>query len=139
MSNFCKDIEYQKGFKYQETTERSIQTDILGFNIDEKFFKLTPDGILTVKIGYSWDGASKCPDINSILRGSLFHDVLYQMMRMKLMAREHRKKADQILEELCIEDGMWKWFAHYVVYKAVRKFGASATHPNNKRQILTAP
>jgi len=131
-------IQYQKGFKHQVARQGSVQTDILGHTVDAGFYSLTPDGTLTAKVGYSWDGASSFPDVRSIMRGSLFHDILYQMIRLEQIPRDMRKAADKLLRRLCVEDGMWRWIA-WCVCTAVRKFGAPAAHPNHKRQVFTAP
>jgi len=131
-------ITYQSGFKYQLLSDSTVQTGILGYSVDEDYYQLFVDGTLTAKKGYSWDGASCCPDFKSIMRGSMSHDVVYQMIRLKQIDRSLRKVADRLLEQLCIEDGMWQVFAA-IVYKAVRVFGKEAAHPNNKRQELTAP
>ena len=139
MEDFFEDIEYQSGFKYQVTKTCSVKTAIVGYDVDTDYYSLSKEGLLTAKKGYSWDGASGCPDFRCIMRGSLFHDVLYQMMRLKQLPRHYRKDADNLLRNICIEDGMCEWFANYIVYFFVRKFGKKATHPNNKRKIYTAP
>jgi len=103
--------------------------------------KLNRDGVLTLKKGYAWDGPSG-PTIDSkdFMRGSLVHDALYQLIREKLLLPRFRKKADEILWMICLEDGMPKPRANYV-YHAVRAFGASAARPRKKpKQVrITAP
>ena len=62
------------------------------------------------------------------MRGSLIHDALYQLMRESVLPLEFRKKADEILREVCLEDGMSK-FRTWYVYKAVRMFGEKMALP----------
>jgi hypothetical protein len=131
-------IKYKSGFKYQVSRVASVQTTILGYDVKSQYYTLTEDGVLTALVGYAWDGASKCPDFRSIMRGSLFHDILYQMFRSEELPRHFKGTADGLLKRLCIEDGMWKLFAE-LVYEAVEKFGAPATHPNHKKREYTAP
>lgn len=103
--------------------------------------KMNRTGRLTLRKGYAWDGPSG-PTIDSkdFMRGSLVHDALYQLMREKLLSRRLRKRADQLLWMICLEDGMPKIRANYV-YHAVRAFAAGAARPLWKpKQIrITAP
>ena len=92
------------------------------------------DGVLTLSEGYSWDGASgPARDTKTIMRASLIHDALYQLIRMGMLdqSKETRKKADVILREICLEDGMSR-FRAWAVYYAVRIFGAKAAKPDLK-------
>ncbi len=131
-------IKYQKGFKYQIKETSSVHTKIIGYKIEDKFYSLKEDGELIAMVGYSFDGASGFPDIKSIIRGSLFHDIGYQALRSEELPREMKEPIDRLLQELCVRDGMWKWMA-WCVYKAVNVFGKGAAHPNHKRQVFTAP
>ena len=101
----------------------SYPTGILGYNIKTPFIALNPAGIITIYRGYSWDGPSG-PTIatKSFMRGSLVHDALYQLMRMKLLPNSKKDKADRLLQEICKADGMWKFNAG-ATYHAVRIFG----------------
>jgi len=133
-------IKYHQGFKYQ-TTEDSV------FNVACKpqrnaitqFITLTTAGVLTIKCGYAWDGPSGITiDTKNFMRGSLVHDALYQLMRNGHLALSEKKNADDELIRLCKEDGMWgirRWW----VYRALYRFGKSATLPENKRKTHTAP
>jgi hypothetical protein len=132
-------IKYTSGYKYQLAEDYSIQTTITGYDIDIDFIKLTPAGMLTIKKGYAWDGASgPTIDTPSTFRGSLVHDALYQLMREDLIGQHNRIIADCYLRDICIEDGMWKWRAN-LWYNGVRKFAMSAANSENDREILTAP
>lgn len=93
---------------------------------DWDFIRLEPGGILTIKQGYRWDGASypckalgnPCVDDMFNIRSSLVHDALYDLMRMKYLLGDdliagsaghtNRKMADMLLYMIGIEDGQWK-------------------------------
>jgi len=103
--------------------------------------KMSRTGRLTLKKGYAWDGPSgPTLDTKDFMRGSLVHDGLYQLMREKLLSRRLRKRTDELLWMICLEDGMPKARANYV-YHAVRAFGASAARPPEKPKKIriTAP
>ena len=96
---------------------------------------LSMDGLLTIKKGYAWDGPSgPTIDTPNFMRGSLVHDAVYQLMREQHIPQEHREYADQLLREICIEDGMSQVRA-WVVYQGVRFGGASSAAPD----LLRAP
>jgi hypothetical protein len=87
------------------------------------FIRLTNKGFLTIRKGYSWDGPSGPTfDTKNFMRGSLVHDVLYQLMRIQILSLQYRDFADKKLREIVIADGMNAFRAAYV-YRAVRIFG----------------
>ena len=91
--------------------------------------------MLTIKKNYAWDGASgPVLDTQRIMRGSLVHDALYQLMREEHLPQKARENADWLLREICIEDGMPKFNAD-LVYLAVDLFGKNYTKPD----LLRAP
>jgi hypothetical protein len=78
------------------------------------------NGVLTCFSGYEWDGASgPAIDTANFMRGSLFHDALYQLMHEGVIPWKNRKRADKILREICLADGMSKIRAWWV-YVGVR-------------------
>lgn len=98
-------------------------------------------GNLLIKRGYAWDGPSgPTIDTRSFLRGSLVHDVLYQLMREGHFPQNYRKYADDLLRQICLEDGMNKFRAWYV-WKNCRLFGERSAklrkEPRNK--IMEVP
>ena len=96
---------------------------------------LAINGLLTVRKGYAWDGPSgPTIDTPNFMRGSLVHDVLYQLMREELIPQEHREYVDKLLREICLEDGMSQIRA-WVVYQGLRLGGASSAAPD----LLRAP
>ena len=135
-----------KGYDYRAYEDETIQT---GFTIDllrhtapgiydHPFFTINASGIITVKKGYAWDGASWCPDFRWIIRGSKFHDVGYQCGRMDVIPDTYRIKFDELLRKMCIEDKAWKWQAD-VVYNAVRIGASAAWTSKDNVEILEAP
>lgn len=129
-------IKYKAGYKYQIVEDYIILTKLVGLDAKTDFIRLRPDGLLVIHKGYAWDGATGFPDIASVMRGSLVHDALYQLIRMELIPSDCKKKADRLLEDICIEDGMHHWMAR-IVYQAVEALGCAGL--GNERKILTAP
>lgn len=132
-------MKYQKGFKYQLVETLRYDTGIVqGKDVVTHFIELSPTGILSIKEGYAWDGASgPTIDTKSSMRAALVHDALYQLMRQEYLDIEYRHAADRILRDILIKDGMWKWRAN-IWYKAVRKAAKEAALPKNKRKTYTA-
>lgn len=134
-------IYYRGGYKYQLAVPYSLQTDIKppeDVLSPTGLFGLTVEGLLWINANYAWDGATCCPDFRSIRRGSLMHDVLYQMLRDGMLEKRYRKAADALLRKLCIEDGMLTSLA-WIVWQAVKIAGAACATPGKVKEILTAP
>lgn len=134
-------IKYKKGYKYQlcETYFVSVPIFVRG-QIDTKYITLTVAGLLTIKNGYAWDGASG-PTIDgpTNMRASLVHDALYQLMRLGLLDRKKFKATtDDIFRDMCLEDGMIPLRAKYYYYSLV-KFGGRSTTEGQLKRMLTAP
>ena len=133
-------IKYKSGYKYQTTEEVRV---FVGINVKEeintKFLTLIPEGWLVIRAGYAWDGPSgPTIDTKSFMRGSLVHDALYQLLRQGYLSEHLRDLADVLLQQICLEDGMWRWRAWYV-YKSLKWFGHAAADPENVKVIHTAP
>lgn len=108
-------------------------------NIASDYVSLTKDGRITLQKGYAWDGPSgPTIDTKSSLRGSLIHDGCYQLARNKLLSTQWKDKADRILMDICIEDGMWEWRAK-LWYKGVRDFAMDAYKNVKYEKIMIAP
>ena len=116
-------MKYRKIDKYKYVLDEAVsrQTKIKGKIITNRFFDLVADGKLWVHTGYAWNGSNWSLDINS-KTASLFHDCLYQMMRMGMIGQENREYADQLYRDICIEKGVWKIHAN-VRYWLLRQFG----------------
>lgn len=79
-------------------------------------------GTLFIFKGYAWDGPSgPTIDTKTFMRASLVHDALCQLIAEGKLDKKYRKRADEILREICLEDGMSKFRAWYV-YNAVRMY-----------------
>ncbi len=132
-------IYYKPGYMYQLKKDYSLFVKVYPTKaIQAEFMSLTPEGKLTIKSGYAWDGPSfPALHTDNFMRGSLVHDALYQLMRRGSIPASERKVADQELHRICSEDGM-SWFRAKYVYLAVRLFGGSSINPPEER-ILTAP
>lgn len=118
-----------KGYKYESKKEIQCQTDILKSSIGAPYCSLSVRGILRVFPHYAWDGPSGPTfDTDSFMRGSLFHDALYQLIREGVLDKSERGKADMVLRTICLEDGMCKFRAWYV-YRTVRVIGIFTSKP----------
>ena len=118
--------EYKYKFKVEENFSIELPFKIPDF---EHPYASSKDGILSVKKGYAWDGASG-PIINTrdTLVASLVHDVLYQAMRLNLIksSKENRKIADKNFFEILKMNGV-NSIRRKVWYFAVRLFGKKST------------
>ena len=134
------------GYKYQVMKDYSMQLNLTPLKAIRrklaKFLSLSPHGVLFIRKFYAWDGPSgPTIDTKDFIRGSLVHDALYQLMRESVLDyKVHRQRADQILKELCLEDGMGSFRAWYV-YQAVHLFaeGGARPQPEQEPEIIYAP
>lgn len=132
-------MKYRDSYKYQLYEDEAFITGIKGFEVHSDFIDLMPDGKLTCKKGYAWDGASGPTwDTKSSMRGSLIHDAGYQLMREGKLPLDYKVVFDGLFYLTLIHDGMSKARA-YIWYKGVLWFAKSATLPENDRPILVAP
>ena len=119
-------------WKYQLLQGESIQTTLTSETDRESQYRwvvLFAHGLLYVRRGYAWDGPSEPTiDTENFMRGSLFHDALYQLMREGALPPEARAVADQLLRDVIRKDGMSRFRAWYV-YRLIRIFGGRAARP----------
>ena len=138
-----KTIAYKKGYKYQLAEIYRLFDMALSFDLDfdetiKSDFIILDEGVLTIKPGYAWDGATGAIDTDNFMRASLVHDALYQLMRENKLNRKFRKTVDRLLKQLCLEDGMSRFRANYV-YHTVRLTAAYAVQPNQRHLIHYSP
>lgn len=131
-------IKYKKRrrYKYNLHQDYEYKADIeIAEPSDLGFIKISKEGMLFIKSRYAWDGPSGPTfDTKNFMRGSLVHDALYQLIREKKINQDQRKRADEILREICLEDGMSKIRAWWVFW-GVYLFGNAAAKPD----LLSAP
>ena len=142
-------IKYKAGYKYLLVEGDSVMTGIFpSEHIDTPFFSLSVLGKLTAKPFYAWDGPSgPTLDTPIAMRSSLFHDIIYQMLREGLIPRtkKNRKLADKVLRDVMRADAAEAgWLKRgltkarsWVWYRSVR-FGAKRSSREG-RPILEAP
>lgn len=135
-----KQIAFKAGYKYQLAETYSDTIPIWpAQDIRTRWASLSTDGLLLIADGYAWDGPSgPAIDTKNFMRGSLVHDVLYQMIRLGLLPPECKDQADRLLQSMCIEDGMSKARAWWV-YVSLSKFGTPATLTDAEPVIIRAP
>lgn len=138
-------ITYRKlrSYKYQIMEPFAYQTnffDLGNVSTKDDWVVLENNGLLKTKKGYTWDGASgPTIDTKNFLRGALVHDALYQLIRENLLEMKYRKDADQLLRDICREDGMSRLRSWYV-YLAVRSwFGKKAAQQRPVQPLMQAP
>lgn len=132
-------IKYKEGYKYQIVEDYSVKVGVFPVEkITTEYLELNTAGVLTIRKGYAYDGASGGIDSKNVMRGALVHDCLYQLLRMELIHKKHKKTADELFKKMCIQDGMSKFRAWYI-FKAVDWFGKSSTLSKNRKEIRIAP
>ena len=134
-------IKFKGGYRYQLVDDYRIKLERVRSSkqivTNRSWVRLQKSGWLELKAGYCWDGASgPAIDTKRIMRGSLVHDALYQLLRSEYLAPECRKQADEELRRICLEDGMSKVMA-FLVYWSVRIFGKPASV--GKKPVMEAP
>ena len=135
-----KYIHYRDGYKYQLAEPYMQNIGIKPPNeIGNEYVLLYPDGMIMISKSYAWDGPSgPCPDWPSVMRFSLIHDALYQLMREEMLPQSFRYAADCLALKLPREDGL-PWALCQVVYHAVRFGGGPSANPKHDRKVITAP
>lgn len=134
--------ELVDGFKYALTDRSgpcSYATGIkIDKEIDEPWINMTIDGVLTCQVGFSWNGPSgPAFDTPTFMRGSMFHDAMYALMREGLLDHDYRRSADYMMDKINKEAGMWKPRRMWVL-RGVRLFASKAADVK-KHVVLSAP
>ena len=130
-------IQYIAGYKYQ--LHKTYDHPLEGHwqDVDSHEFIAIQNNTLYISKGYAWDGASGAVDSPDIMRASLVHDAMYQLMREGLLDEKYKGYADKLLRDICIEDGMSIIRANYI-YEAVHLFGAQYAKRKDP-EVITAP
>lgn len=131
-------VKYRGGYKYQ-LSETYVDDVALRpvMPLENRFISLLPSGRLTLWAGYAWDGATWFVDFDWIMRGSVVHDALYQLIAEGMLPPEARRLADDELRRICTEDKAPPGMA-WVVWSAVRMFGGSRVS-RGERSVSVSP
>ncbi len=119
-------------YGYELIEAYKVQTGIcLPYDVTNVWVTLKASGELLIADKYNYDGATGAFDTNTIMRGALVHDSLYQLLQEGLLPWSYRKQIDKLFVKICREDGM-SWFRAKYVYYAVRAFGKIAMKIRSK-------
>ncbi|MCD4722474.1 MAG: DUF1353 domain-containing protein [Desulfobacula sp.] len=141
-------------FKWDRTeTQRQMllqQLDAISRVLIKWEFIELEAGVLTVKKGYRWDGASTPWNTLNIannrefyIRCSCIHDSMYDLMRMGYLDHDrignnfndsgfrNRLIADILLYMIVVDDGRDEWWAQNVDFEFVRAGGFAKTHDDD--------
>lgn len=133
-------IKYSEGYKYQLEELYACSTTIVGELIEDDLFTLYPTGLLVIRKGFAWDGASGPTfDTKNSMRASLVHDVFCVCMRDGRLSYERwQDTVNELFRLQCIESGMWRWRAN--LWHAAVEF-ADAGNPDQgpDRETKEAP
>lgn len=79
-------LYYKSGYDHVATRVYEVQTKIYPeVPIIHRCYSLSVTGLLTLNIGFAWDGATWCPEWLVTQEASGPHDALCQMMREGLL------------------------------------------------------
>ena len=131
-------MKYQKvqGFRVYE--EWSYQTDIaVDVVIHTQYVDLIR-GLVVMKPGFCFEPSGPTFKTKNFIAPSCVHDALYWLMCNGYLAHKWRKRADEILREMCLERDMYRLRAKWI-YEAVDEFGDSSIDKSSRMKILVAP
>lgn len=133
-------IRYSEGYKYQLEALYACETPVTGTLIEDDLFTIYESGLLVIRKGFAWDGASGPTfDSKSSMRASLVHDVFCICMRDgRLSYEKWQDTVNEFFRQQCIEDGMWHWRAG-LWHAAVELADAGNPDQGRDRVVLTAP
>lgn len=131
-------IEHPR-FKYEVLKDYRIQLHFCPKEtVISRYYVFTRDGMLLIRRGYRWDGASG-PTIDTIstMRASAVHDVIYQMIRQRELSYSYKRAGDCELSMIMKEDyhpnnvfsSLWSDFRSGYYLIAVSLFGGFACKP----------
>ena len=130
-------MKYRKGYKYQLAEDYSVIIPIFPpKTIDTEYIMLDRLGMLTIRNGYAWDGASgPTIDCDASMTASLVHDALYQLIRMAELMPLHRRGVDILFHHMCLGGGMNKIRA-LIYFKVISLVGAKFILPSMRKKVF---
>lgn len=137
MSTFCYRPIRRYKYQLREDFRYDVGRAFPDGPIQNEFIHLSPEGVLTIRTYYAWDGVSgPVIDTQANLKASLVHDALYQLMREgRLDPAEYREWSDRLFMEMCRKGGVMDLFAR-LYFKGLTWFGAKNAKP---RENATPP
>jgi hypothetical protein len=129
-------IKYRKGYKYQLSGDVVGKSPIMPTkDVDTEFIVLTRGGNMTIRSGYSWDGASGPTfDTKNTMTPSLIHDCYCQLIRNGYLGDSARAQADRYFFDMLRERKMWMIRAR-IWYRGVR---IGSKHKQKPKRVHTA-
>jgi len=118
--NHVESLDHPR-WKFKFTSDYSVKTCIVGYEVETVYCKLTTNGTLTIKKDYAYNGANGCIARNSNIIPAGIHDCLYQLIIEGLLPPVCRRQADRVLYVQFKKWGMYSWLA-WVEWKAVLAF-----------------
>ena len=81
----------------------SVQTDILGYEFEDCYVKLTKDGMLYIFPGFEWSASGPTVDSPWTRRASLYHDALYYIASQGIFKGKNSKKVRKLTDKLFLK------------------------------------
>lgn len=111
-----------KDKKYVTLNIITAVTGIEGHYVDTVYCTLHKNGVLVVKRGATWNGATGFPDFERDMHAVLMHDICYCLIAAGHLPKELRKAADKAFFGQLVSDGVSTARA-WSMYMAVRLLG----------------
>ena len=131
-------IRYKEGYKYQLSQPYEIFSGIFpSATIEYPFFTLTAQGMLQIRSGYAWDGASGPSwDTKNSMRASLVHDCFCQMLKNKDLDYEtYAPYVHALFKTMLLADGMSSFRARYWHLAVVIARGGDPEHDDSNPEV----
>lgn len=131
-------MKYQKvqGFRVYETW--SYQTNIAVDIIIKTQYVDLIKGLLVMKPGFCFVPSGPTFKTKNFISPSCVHDALYWLICHGYLSHKYKRRADEIMREMCLERKMNELRARWI-FEAVDKFGDSSVDKSNRMKILTVP
>lgn len=111
---------------YRLLKDLTVHTDIFPRSfVQTQYVNLTSTGVLLIKRGWEWDGATMAFDTEDFKLPSCVHDALYYLIQSGLIDSRHRKAADDLMLRFCRFTKM-PWPRRGWTWLGVRVFGRLA-------------
>jgi hypothetical protein len=109
--------------KYRLDEPLQFHTGIIPpYPIKKNYGYLSAEGVLSLKPGFCSDGATGAIDTKDFLVPAFVHDWFCDMVNDKTLPVEYRRKADDLLKQMLLDNGMSPIRAEYV-HRAVVSWG----------------